>query len=162
MTEKINKPPFDGLDYKIIQQLQADARADATKIARAVDAHERTVRKRIERLIESGAIHPAVIVNPRAFGYVTAVNATLEVASALEEEVIQRFLEMSEIAYLAYGLDDRNTLLIQAHFKDNDGARKFLQHTLPSISGVKTSTSILVSRILHDIDGWMPKPEDFQ
>jgi len=162
MTENLSSSPLDTLDYQIIQELRRVARADAAKIARAVGANERTVRKRINRLVTSDAIRLKAIINPRAFGYVAAVNVFLEVEPQHEEEVVDHLLAMQEIAYMAYGLDERDTLLIQAHFKDNDEMREFLRHTLPSIAGVKVMNFILVSRILRNIDEWMPKSEDFR
>jgi DNA-binding Lrp family transcriptional regulator len=93
MAENI-PPPFDTLDYQIIQALRRTIRADAAKIARAVDANERTVRKRIDRLVTLGALRLAAIINPRAFGYVTEVSVFLEVELEHEEEVLEQFLTL--------------------------------------------------------------------
>ena len=153
---------FDILDYKIIQELHQNARADASKIARAVGANERTVRKRIDRLVTSDAVRLAAIVNPRAFGYITMVNIFLEVQPEHEENVVEHFLTMPEIAHLAYGLGERDMLIIQAYFKDNEAMREFLRRTLPAIPNVKITGYTLVPRVLRSIDEWMPKSEDFR
>jgi DNA-binding Lrp family transcriptional regulator len=160
MTDNI-PPPFDTLDYQIIRALRRNIRVDAAKIARVVDANERTVRKRVDRLVSLGAVRLAAIVSPRAFGYVTEVSVFLEVEPEHEEEVVEQFLAMQEIRYVAYGLGDRE-IAIQARFKDNDEMREFLRRTLPSIPGVKVTSYALVPRILRSIDEWMPKPEDFR
>jgi DNA-binding Lrp family transcriptional regulator len=161
MADNIQPSPFDPLDYKIIRELRRHIRADAAKIARAIDVNERTVRKRIDRLVSLGAVRLAAIINPRAFGYVTEVSVFLEVELELEEEVVEELLTLQEIRYVAYGLGDRE-ITIQARFKDNDEMREFLRRTLPSIPGVKVVSYTLVPRILRSIDEWMPKPEDFQ
>jgi Lrp/AsnC family transcriptional regulator, regulator for asnA, asnC and gidA len=152
---------FDELDYRIIQELRANGRAEAAKIARAVDVNERTVRKRIDRLLNSGAVTVTAVVNQRAFGYVTAVFVMLEVDPASEAVVVERFRAMQEITFLAYGLGSRD-LLLQACFKDNDDMREFLRHTLPSIPGVQVTATILVPRVLRNITGWTPRLEDFE
>jgi DNA-binding Lrp family transcriptional regulator len=161
MTEKVLEPPYDALDRQIIEALLGDARARATEVARSVGAHERTVRKRIERLVEGNAIRFAAIVNPRAFGYVAGVHLILEVNPENEEKVVAGFQDMQQIAYMAYGLDDRNILLLQAHFRDNDEMREFLRHTLPAIPGIHVISSILISRTLRQHDSWSPQAEDF-
>ena len=160
MTDNI-PPPFDTLDYQIIRALRRNIRVDAAMIARVVGANERTVRKRVDRLVSLGAVRLAAIVSPRAFGYVTEVSVFLEVEPEHEEEVVEQFLAMQEIRYVAYGLGDRE-IAIQARFKDNDEMREFLRRTLPSIPGVKVTSYALVPRILRSIDEWMPKPEDFR
>ena len=160
MTENI-PPLFDTLDYQIILTLRRNIRVDAAKIARVMGANERTVRKRIDRLISLGAVRLAAIISPRAFGYVTEVSVFLEVELEHEEAVVEQFLAMQEIRYVAYGLGDRE-LIIQARFKDNDEMREFVRRALPSIPEVKVTSFTLVPRILRSIDEWMPKPEDFR
>jgi DNA-binding Lrp family transcriptional regulator len=160
MSGQIPLSPFDPLDYQIIQELHHNVRADAAKIARAIGANERTVRKRIEDLISLDAIRLTAIISPRAFGYVTIVEIFLDVEPEQEEEALKRFLSMQEIAYVAYGEGSRD-ISIRARFKDNDEMREFLRRTLPSIPGVKVTGSVIVPRVLRDMDTWIPKPEDF-
>lgn len=156
-------PPvvFDELDYRIIQELRANGRAEAAKIARAVEVNERTVRKRIDRLINSGAVSVTAVVDQRTFGYVAAVFVMLEVEPEAEEQVVAQFRNMQELTFLAYGLGSRD-LLLQACFKDNDEMREFLRRTLPSMPGVTVTATILVPRVLRNITGWMPSMDDFE
>jgi DNA-binding Lrp family transcriptional regulator len=160
MSDHIPPSPFDPLDYDIIQELQHNVRADAAKIARAIGANERTVRKRIEHLISLDAIRLTAIINPRAFGYVTTAEIFLEVEPEQEEEAIKRFKRMQEIAYVAYGEGSRD-ISIRARFRDNDEMREFLRRTLPAVPGVKVTGSVIVPRVLRDMDTWIPKPEVF-
>lgn len=161
MSNSAHSTTYDELDYKIIQELRANGRAEAAKIARSVGVNERTVRKRIDRLIHSGAVSVTAIVNQRTFGYVTAVFVMLEVEPDSEDQVVEQFNTMQEVVFLAYGLGSRD-LLLQACFKDNDDMREFLRHTLPSMPGVKVTATILVPRVLRNITGWSPSLEDFE
>ena len=115
----MNKP-FDTLDHKIILALHKDARMSASEIARAVDANERTIRKRIDRLVKLGAVRLTAIVDPEAFGYVTAVDIFLEVDADKEDEVIQRFLTIPEVSYIAFG-EGTKDLSIECRFRSNEG-----------------------------------------
>ncbi len=154
------KTDFDLVDQKIIQLLHEDARTSASEIARALDANERTIRKRIDRLVRLGAIRLTAIVSPEAFGYLTAVDVFLEVEPDQEDEVIQNFLNTPEVSYIALGQGNRD-LSIECRFKTNDDMREFLRKRLPSINGVTVRGYSLVPRIIRNIDAWLPKDSDF-
>ncbi|MCS6907691.1 MAG: AsnC family transcriptional regulator [Anaerolineales bacterium] len=153
-------PSFDSLDYQIILALHKNARASAAEIARRIGANERTVRKRIEHLVQSGAMRLTAILEPSAFGYVTAADIFLEVESQHEEEVLKRLMEMPMVTYVAFGQGTQE-VSIEARFKDNDELREFIRHVLPSLPGVTVTRYTLVPRILRNIDEWLPPPEDF-
>ncbi len=152
---------FDLLDYQIILELRKDARKSASEIARALKANERTIRNRIDRLVQSGAVRLTSILDPQAFGYVNTVDIFLEVDPNQEQAAIKQLLNMHEVSYLAYGLGTQD-ISIEARFKDNAEMRQFLGKVLPSIPGVRVKGYALVPRILRNIDEWLPKPEDFE
>jgi DNA-binding Lrp family transcriptional regulator len=151
---------FDELDYRIILELRSDGRKSASDISREVGANERTVRKRIDRMIQSKAIRPTVIVYPEAFSYGTMVDIYLEVVPKYEQEIISQLLTMQKITYLAYG-QGTGEISIEACFKDNEEMRQFFSFTLPSIPNVKVKGFALVPKILKNLDDWLPEKEDF-
>jgi DNA-binding Lrp family transcriptional regulator len=154
------KKQFDQLDHKIIQALHKDARLSASKIARDLDANERTIRKRIDRLVRLGAVRLTAIIAPEVFGYLTAVDIFLEVDADKEEEVIKSFLTIPEISYIALG-EGTKDLSIECRFKTNEDMREFLRKKLPAIEGVQIRGYSLVPRIIRNIDEWMPCDADF-
>ena len=154
------KNHFDELDYQIIQALHSDARASASDIARQAGANERTIRKRIERLIEDGTIRLTAILDPAAFEYMTAADIFLETGAELEPAILDRLMSMPEVTYVALGQESCE-ISIEARFKNNAALREFLGHTLPCIPGVTVTRYTLVPRILRNIDEWMPPREDF-
>jgi DNA-binding Lrp family transcriptional regulator len=154
------KISLDELDYQIIRLLHADARAGAADIARQAGANERTVRKRIERLLADGVIRLTAILDPEAFGYLTAADIFIESDPALEPAILKKLMAMPEVTYVALG-QETNEISIEARFKDNKELREFLGRTLPGIPGVTVTRYALVPRILRNIDEWMPKKEDF-
>ena len=151
---------FDRLDQQIVQELTPNLRVDAAKIARAVGANERTVRKRINRLIKLDTLQLAALINPRSFGYVVTVEILLEVELEHEEAVVNQLLAMPEILYVAYGQNEQE-LSLQAHFKVYEETRIFVRRTLPSMPGVLVKSSKLVPRIIRSADQWRPRHEDF-
>jgi Lrp/AsnC family transcriptional regulator, regulator for asnA, asnC and gidA len=151
---------FDALDYQIVQALHADARMTASEISRLTGANERTIRKRIDRLVKENVIRMSAIINPLAFGYVTAADIFLEVDASREDEVINTLMAMPEVTYVAYG-QGTNDVSLEARFKDNDALREFIRRTLANMEGVTVTRYALVPRILRNIDEWVPSKEDF-
>jgi DNA-binding Lrp family transcriptional regulator len=154
-------PKLDSLDYQIVLALNDDARVAASEIARLTGANERTVRKRIERLVEQEVIRLTAIVNPVAFGYVTAADIFLEVDPDQEEIVLQTLMAMPEVTYVAFGQGSFE-VSVEARFKDNDLLREFIRHRLAALPGVTVTRYTLVPRILRNIDEWLPSAEDFK
>lgn len=160
MSEESTSNLFDTLDYQIIGELRKDARMSASEIARVVDANARTVRNRIDRLVEMGAIRLTAIVTPQAFGYMTAADIFVEVEPEHEAEIVARFKAMPEVSYLAYGQGTRD-MSLEVRFKHNGDFFDFLRHTLPHIPGLKVTGYALVPKIIQNIDSWMPRETDF-
>ncbi len=155
------KPQFDQTDYKIIQALNLDARKTASEIARDLKANERTIRKRIDRLVRLGAVRLTAIINPEVFGYMTAVDIFLEVDADKEDEVIKTFLNTREVSYIALGQGTKD-ISIECRFKSIDDLHQFLRRRLPTIEGVQIRGYSLVPRIIRNIDEWIPGEEDFR
>ena len=154
------KLSLDQLDYDIIQALHKNARVSASEIARVTGANERTIRKRIDRLVAGKVVRLTAILDPEAFGYSTAADIFLEADLDLEPAILARLMSMPEVTYVAFGQGTRE-VSVEARFKDNQALRDFLRKTLPAIPGVTVTRYALVPRILRNIDEWMPRREDF-
>lgn len=156
----IRESHFDKLDYEIIHALHKNARVTASEIARNTGGNERTIRKRIERLVDEDVIRLTAILNPYAFGYVTAADIFIQVDPKLEDEIIDKLLAIPEVTYVAFG-QGTNDISLEARFKDNDGFREFIRTTLANMEGVTVDRYTLVPRILRNIDEWMPPKDEF-
>jgi Lrp/AsnC family transcriptional regulator for asnA, asnC and gidA len=154
------KNDLDRLDYQIIKELHTDARVSASDISRKTKSNERTIRKRIDRLVADGVIRLTAILDPEAFGYGTAADIFLESDPDLEPDILDQLMSMPEVTYVALGQGTQE-ISVEARFKDNEALREFLRKTLPEIPGVKVARYALVPRILRNIDEWLPKKEDF-
>jgi DNA-binding Lrp family transcriptional regulator len=152
---------LDHLDFQIIRALHEDARVAASEIAKRTGANERTIRKRIDHLVDDGVVRLTAIVDPAAFGYVTAADIFVEVPPAQEDATLQALMAMPEVTYLAFG-QGTNEVSIAARFKDNDALRTFVRHTLPGLPGVQVLRFTYVPRILRNIDEWLPPMEEFK
>jgi DNA-binding Lrp family transcriptional regulator len=154
------KNQLDHLDYQIIKALHENARVSASTIARTTGSNERTIRKRLDRLIASEVFRLTAILEPEAFGYLTAADIFVEADPAHEEHILDQLMHIPEITYIAFG-QGTTEISLEARFKNNDELREFLKHTLPGLPGVKVTGYALVPRILRNIDEWFPPTTDF-
>jgi Lrp/AsnC family transcriptional regulator, regulator for asnA, asnC and gidA len=154
------KADFDTLDYAIFKELQKDGRAPASLIAQRTGAEARTVRNRIQRMVDLGVVRLTAIADPQHFGYQTSADIFLEVDPEEEQQLVERFLQMQATSYVAYG-EGSGEISLEVRFKSNADLREFLVHTLPALPGVRSLRHTLVPQILKNIDEWSPAEEDF-
>ncbi|MBN2049895.1 MAG: Lrp/AsnC family transcriptional regulator [Spirochaetales bacterium] len=160
MGKKMLFSQFDELDYLIINELHKNARVSASQVARDLKIKERTVRKRIDRLIDMGIGRLTFVIEPQAFGYGIAVDIFLSIDASCEDDILKQLMEIPQISYLAYG-QGSNDLSLEARFKTSEEMYEFLRRSLPAIPGVQVKEFTLVPRILRNIDEWIPPCEDF-
>jgi Lrp/AsnC family transcriptional regulator, regulator for asnA, asnC and gidA len=151
---------FDRVDFMIIKKLQRNARCSAKKIAEELNLNDRTVRKRIDRMIEMDVGRFSLILDPGRFGYSISVDIFLEIDLEREEEIVSKLLAMPQVSYLAFG-QETNELSLEARYKSTEQLYEFLWKIIPGIEGVKVTKYALVPRILRNIDEWLPSEDDF-
>jgi DNA-binding Lrp family transcriptional regulator len=159
MSEKIKH--YDQVDYMIIKELSKDARASASVIAEKTNINERTVRRRITRLIESNAIRVTTIVEPSVFGYHSIADINLKVAPQVYDVFIESCKENPNVCYIATGWGDAN-LAIETRFLDNEEMHEYINFTLPQTEGVEVVNFFIIPKIIYNIDQWLPNSTDFK
>lgn len=159
MTEKIKS--YDNIDYKIINELYKDARISASKIARAIDVNERTIRRRIDKLIESKAIRITTIVEPSIFGYNSIADINLKVDETVYDDFVESCKKNPNVCYIASGWGKAN-LAIETRFLDNEEMYNFINFTLPNTDGVEVINFFIIPKIIYNIDEWLPVESDFK
>ncbi len=152
---------FNRLDKAIIECLNRDARAPSAEIARELGVAERTVRYRIQRLMEQGVIRPITVVNPAAFGYSMAVNIFCEVDVERQDQVIAAIMEMPEITSVAISTGDQD-ISLQAVFKNSTEMHDFITHRLHHIPGMRRTRTVLVPSIIKETYQWLPPNDAFE
>lgn len=149
---------FDQIDKKIISLLNQNARLSSADISRRLGISERTVRNRINRLIDKKVIWPRAIVKPSAFGFTLAVDIFCELELGKQDEVIAVVSQMEEVSYLAFSTGEQD-ISIQAVFHNSDEMHHFITNKLHKISGIKRTRTVLVPRIVKETYEWIP-PDD--
>ncbi|QTL99523.1 winged helix-turn-helix transcriptional regulator [Iocasia frigidifontis] len=159
MSKKMKS--FDKIDFKIIKELSKDARISASEIARTIDINERTVRRRINNLVESKAIRITTIVDPSMFGYHSIADINLKVDEEIYDEFIKSCKKNPNVCYIASGWGKAN-LAIETRFLDNEEMYNFINYKLPETKGVEVINFFIVPKIIYNIDEWTPVESDFK
>ena len=126
---------LDVLDRRIIQLLRYDGRRSYADIARLVGVSEPTVRKRVDRLVRTGAIYLVARVNPAAIGFAIDAMVGIRVKRGTVQSVGTRLAAMDNVAYVGYmtgGFD----IFIEVFLPDTEGLFSFLNTDLAEIEEI--------------------------
>ena len=143
---------MDDLDIRITEILSEDGRIANSEIARRLGVSEGTVRQRLKRLIESGAVKVQALVNAAQFPgwYLAVIGLSLE-GRELEQcaALINQLPEVQQTMIVT----GRYDLLVTVLLDSRKGLVEFVTHKLSSIPGIRNSETFVC---LKDYDPWIP------
>jgi len=120
----------DDLNRGIIELLQQDGRIAFSAIAAQLGVSEGSIRKRVNRLQESGAIRVVAVVDPMELSYDAYTQLGLRVAPGKDPEAVARRLaDITEVVY-AIWTNGPYDLLIEVIFEDRDRFVDFLSREI--------------------------------
>lgn len=132
---------MDTLDRQILRLLQDDGRRPNAEIARALSVSEPTIRKRLDRLRESGVLHIIGLLNPAATGFHVDVFVGIRVKHGYVRHVGQQIAAMGCVTFVGYTTGPYD-LLIEAVFLDNAALLTFLSESVGGAEGVIASETM--------------------
>jgi|GEM_PF-55781 len=132
---------MDTLDRQILRLLQDDGRRPNAEIARALGASEPTIRKRLDRLMESGVLRIIGLLNPAATGFLVDVFVGVRVKHGHVRRVGQQIAAMGCVTFVGYTTGPYD-LLIEAVFLDNAALFTFLSESVGGAEGVISSETM--------------------
>jgi Lrp/AsnC family transcriptional regulator, regulator for asnA, asnC and gidA len=136
---------LDTFDHAIIQRLRHNGRIPFREIANELAVSEGTVRNRVNRLTEQGAMRIVAVTDPRKLGSPIDCVIGLEVDLRQIHAVAARLTEFPELRYVGIATGPFD-IIIAGDFVSEKHLLDFLSQTLASIDGTKRSET---SRILH-------------
>lgn len=125
----------------------------ASEIAQRIGFTERSVRYRIDRLIEKNIIKVTAVVNPRALGYNVVADVWIEVESSYNREVAKQLLTYDFISYVATSIGDRD-ISVQVIGRTNEEVYELITETIGKIKGVRKTTTSIVPIVMRDVFEW--------
>jgi len=126
---------LDSADIKIIALLQANVRRTNASIAREVGVSETTVKKRVDRLIDSGVLRTLAVVNPEAVGLMADVLVGIRVQPGTTFAVGDALSTMAETVYVGY-VTGRFDIIAQVLVSDPQELLHFMSTRITHIEGI--------------------------
>ena len=117
------------------------------------DISERSIRYRIDRMIDDGVIQISAVVSPEALGFNIKADVWLEVESDMILEVAKKLASFENVTYVACGIG-QNDISIQVVAKDTAEIYHFVTETVRKVPGVRKTTTSIVPIILKDVYQW--------
>lgn len=145
---------FDKTDIKIVNLLLEDGRMSASEMSRRMgDISERSIRYRVDRMIDEGVIQISAVVSPEALGFTIKADVWLEVESDLIFEVAKKMAAFENVTYVACGIG-QNDISIQVVARDTSEIYYFVTEVVRKVTGVRKTTTSIVPIILKDVYQW--------
>jgi Lrp/AsnC family transcriptional regulator, regulator for asnA, asnC and gidA len=145
---------LDQLDKEIIDLLSKDGRMSCAEIARAIGSvSERSVRYRLEKLLEENVIRINAAPVPQALGYSVVADVFIEVESGQVLEIARTIASHDIVSYVACSTGESD-ISIQIITQNNRELYDFVTEVLGKIPGVRKTTTSMVPFIVKDIDQW--------
>jgi Lrp/AsnC family transcriptional regulator for asnA, asnC and gidA len=144
---------LDELDRSIVVILQGDGRASNVEIARQLGYSEATVRKRLERLLESGVIRVTALLDPAKVNLTMPIVVGIEADLSAAQQIAEHLAALPEVCSvkLVTGAYD---LLVDAVLSSNDQLLPFLVDRVAAIPGVKRTETLHVLKTVKQACEW--------
>ncbi|MDI3341707.1 MAG: Lrp/AsnC family transcriptional regulator [Sphaerobacter sp.] len=144
---------IDHIDRAIIACLQQDSRTPSAEIARKVGVAERTVRARIDRLVNDQVLRLVGVLNPKALGFEVTADVFLEVELGRVQEVAETVAALDEVGYVGLTTGDRD-ISLQLFAPSVDALYDFVTEKLNRTPGVLRAKTFVIPRVVKSIYQW--------
>jgi len=149
---------LDRLDERIITLLQEDGRMSSRVMAKRLGASDRTVRYRIARLVRSGAIVIAAMVDPTVIGWPISADLKISVMPQAARRVGERLGSLNEVMYVS--LNEREGVVLATILaRSEPDAFNFVKAVVLPLEGVIKVATTIETAYIKDAAGWSP-PSD--
>lgn len=148
------------LDHQILDLLMEDGRMPCAEMSRRLGTvSERTIRYRLQRLVDRGIMRVAALPNPRAVGYQVVADVFLEVEPSQIRSAAEQLTTFPRVSYVACSLGDVD-ISLQVVGRDNDEIYNFVTEVVAAVPGVRKTTTLIVPLTLKDIYQWRIPKDD--
>lgn len=142
---------LDDHDRELISLLQYDTRASYQELGEAVNISASTARRRIERLVNEGALKLIAVPVWAKLGFTLTAFVGISVELQHLPKVGDAFAEMDEVTWVAMtsGVYD---LFAQINLPRNEDLTTFITERIAVITGIREIETIMVPRFVKTFD----------
>ena len=137
---------LDAIDRGILRQLQEDGRRSFREISRVIGVSERTVRTRVRRMQDAGALRFLAFADPQQLENSVLALVLLRVAVDAHDEVVQTLTSWEEVSYVST-LMGRADIYAQVVCRDNQELWHLVSQRLRGLKGVLETETMTEMRV---------------
>ncbi|HEU5424529.1 MAG TPA: Lrp/AsnC family transcriptional regulator [Nitrolancea sp.] len=145
--------PLSEVDRAIIHALEHDGRRSATAIAQSLGLPLSTVRRRLQRLLDEGALQVVAIPDNDRLGLPVHVLMRIEADTASGDTIGEALEAMEEVRWVAM-VAGQFDFLVEAFFPSNLHLHAFLVQKLARIPGILRTETLTVLRLYKNSFDW--------
>jgi Lrp/AsnC family transcriptional regulator for asnA, asnC and gidA len=143
---------LDGPNRAIIEALQRDGRQPYGAIAEAVGLSEAAVRRRVQRLRESGIMQIVAVTDPLQLGFTRQAMIGVSVEGDVRR-VADKLSALPEVDYVVMCAGSFD-ILIEIVCEDDERLLHVLNDSVRSISGVRATETFLYLKLAKQTYTW--------
>jgi Lrp/AsnC family transcriptional regulator for asnA, asnC and gidA len=145
---------IDETNVEIINLLMDDGRMSCAEIAQRLGTvSERSIRYRINRMVQEGIIQICAVPTPEKLGFPVTADVFIKVESAYILDVAQRLAEYECISYVGCALGETD-VSVQIFAPDNVSVYEFVTKVIAKMEGVSHTRTAILPHILKDFHQW--------
>jgi Lrp/AsnC family transcriptional regulator for asnA, asnC and gidA len=119
----------------------------SAEIARRLGVAERTVRARIDRLVNDNVIRLNASVVPSTVGFAVTADVFLEVEAGRVQEIANKIAARPEVGYVGLSTGDRD-ISIQLYARSVEQLYDFVTDDLGTIPGVVRTNTFIIPKVI--------------
>ncbi len=143
---------LDGPNRAIIEALQRDGRQPYGAIAEAVGLSEAAVRRRVQRLRESGIMQIVAVTDPLQLGFTRQAMIGISVEGDVRR-VAEKLTALPEVDYVVMCAGSFD-ILIEIVCEDDERLLHVLNDSVRSIPGVRATETFLYLKLAKQTYTW--------
>ena len=143
---------LDGPNRAIIEALQRDGRQPYGAIAEAVGLSEAAVRRRVQRLRETGIMQIVAVTDPLQLGFTRQAMIGISVEGDVRR-VAEKLISMPEVDYVVMCAGSFD-ILAEIVCEDDERLLHVLNDSVRSIPGVRATETFLYLKLAKQTYTW--------
>ncbi|MFF0450595.1 Lrp/AsnC family transcriptional regulator [Streptomyces sp. NPDC004609] len=144
---------LDSLDRRIVAALQIDARVPYGSLAQALGEVERTVARRVQRLVDADALRFTAFVDELRTGLGQTVNLRVEVEPGSADRVAEALALRADTRWVAVVTGDAD-VSCELVADGRAALHRVVSGELPAIDGIRSTRSYPALRHLKPTTAW--------
>ncbi len=141
----------DAVDEGIMAILREDGRLSNREVARRLDVSEGTVRQRLKKLQDAGAIRIGVVTDANRVGFAVSAWVRVSVSPEHTDHALTNFSSLEEVQYVAAVVGRYNVLVVLTASNQLELMR-LVNAKIESSRGVsQVDVRIIAQTVKHDI-----------